>query len=250
MRSDRRLVVLVFGIVLMAVALFWPSQKPIDPVPQIAQPPVLQDRELVLVAARALDAGSVLSSEKAEWVLASDKSNLMGALRRLEKTDSVNPYLGRLIIQTVAKGDPLLPQHFATLDASNYLAQQISPGKRAYAIAIDTKGTATAGNFILPNDRVDIIKSSNSNMGLQSETILTHIRVLAIGQNVHGEGLSSSGDTATVEVDLSEAEILATAQRTGQISLALRNPTEGREGDVRANSISIIRPSAFGEKAP
>ena len=31
----------------------------------------------------------------------------------------------------------------------------LPPGQRALAIAIDNRGTNSAGNFILPNDRVD-----------------------------------------------------------------------------------------------
>lgn len=250
MRLEGRYIFLALGIAMMAVAWFWPSQRPIEQTPEIVKPSLPEQRELVLVAGQSLSPGSILSAEKGKWEPAAGKMWPSGAMIRKENAEDTNPYLGRLVLQTVAKGEALLPQNFVAPDAASYIAQQIAVGKRAYTIAIDSKGTATAGNFILPNDRVDIIKSSNSTAGLQSETLLTNIRVLAIGQSIHGEGLSSSGDTATVEVELYEAEILATAQRTGQISLALRNPADTVKTSPYVAGISIIRPNSVGEKSP
>jgi len=234
---------------MIAIPWLWQSEHeiaPSSPEPQIVQPIA---RTLILVASAALEAGTILSADKAEWIPLTSSQTANGSLTRLENADSMNPFLGRLIIHPVEKGAPLLAQFFASSENAGYIAQQITTGKRAYAITIDTKGTATAGNFILPNDRVDIIRSYNSNTGLQSETILSNIRILAIGQNVHGEGISSTGDTATVEVDIHDAEKLATAQRTGQISLALRNPQE--QGDAMGISgLTIIRPTLAFEKLP
>lgn len=248
MRPYYRFALFGLGITVMAAAWFWPWQRRVEQTPAIIQPSAPVEVEYILVASRQLEAGSPLTADKAEWVPVAGKPIPAGATVRRETTDAANPFVGRFIVQSAAKGDALLPINFASADGASYLAQQIETGKRAYAISIDTKGTATAGNFILPNDRVDVIRSFNSSFGLQSETILTNIRVLAVGQTVHGEGLSSSGDTATVEVDLGQAELLATAQRTGQISLALRNPADTATSSPHLSGIAIIRPSTGGEK--
>ncbi len=58
-----------------------------------------------------------------------------------------------------------------------------------------------------------------------AETILQNIRVLAIGQNVqerNGEKVVV-GETATLELDPRQSELISLAQRTGELSLVLRS---------------------------
>ena len=104
-------------------------------------------------------------------------------------------------------------------------------GMRAVAIPIDQNGGSTAGGFILPNDRVDIISTTRDAGadGLDARTILTSIRVLAIGQVIqerNGERVVTGG-TATLEVDPAQAELIILAQRSGQLSLVLRSIADG-----------------------
>ena len=80
------------------------------------------------------------------------------------------------------------------------LAAQLSAilpsGMRAVAINIDPGGGATAGGFILPNDRVDVIRvfrdeEQTKARGVEvngAQTILTNVRVLAIAQNIQEKG--------------------------------------------------------------
>lgn len=246
MPFDRRIILLVVGLALISVAWIGSSHQPIEQ-PSTGATPAEAKRE-ILVAKQTLNPGTIVTDDKIEWSIRSGAISQLKGISRDQNSEGENPYLGRLVVKSIAQGEPLLVEHFASGDTVNYIAEKLQPGKRAYAISIDTKGTVTAGNFILPNDRVDIIRSYNSNMGLQSETILSNIRVLAVGQIVHGEGLSTAGDTATVEVDLHDAEILATAQRTGQISLALRNPSDTETEGSQAKRILVIRPSPLGDK--
>ena len=96
-----------------------------------------------------------------------------------------------------------------------------------------------AGGFILPNDRVDVIltkreKNPDRKGGdvVQSEIILSNIRVLAIDQAPkEKEGINSLvGRTATLELKPEQAETLARARQTGTLSLALRSITDGNDG--------------------
>ncbi len=95
---------------------------------------------------------------------------------------------------------------------------------------IDAQGTTSAGGFVLPNDRVDVIrtvKGSGTAMAesYNSETLLTNVKVLAIGQNIQEKNGAPTqvGSTATLELDPVQAETVILAQRTGQLSLALRS---------------------------
>ena len=109
-------------------------------------------------------------------------------------------------------------------------------GMRAVAINIDPSGGATAGGFILPNDRVDVIRvyrdeEQTKALGVEvntAQTILTNVRVLAIGQTVQEKGGEKTvvGANATLELDPAQAELIVLAQRTagaGNLHLTLRS---------------------------
>ena len=127
-------------------------------------------------------------------------------------------------------------------------------GMRAVAIATDTRGTTSAGGFILPNDRVDVIQTAQSvadGGGTTlpvSQIILSNIRVLAIGQNIqerNGEKVIT-GETATLELTPAQAEHVILAQKVGQLSLALRsiadvNETGTPQRSERQDAFQIIR---------
>ena len=89
------------------------------------------------------------------------------------------------------------------------------------------------GFLILPDDRVDVILTYDMQVQTSeamverpvTETILQNVRVLAIDQVFSQDENGSPtqiGNTATLEVKPSEAELIAHAQRLGTISLSLR----------------------------
>lgn len=237
------------GLLLIAIAaIISVSQTPDVPSPVVLPAPERQVE--ILVATEKLDTGTLLTADKTRWMQVPESAATSGEFIKSGGDAGMEAYLGRLIVESVDKDKPILPRHIAQSVSSNYIARLLRPGQRAFAISIDNKGTATAGNLILPNDHVDIIRSFNSIAGLQSEVILTHIRVLAIGQTVQGDGLSSAGDTATVEVDVQGAQLLATAQRTGQLSLALRHPQDGDASALAMPSIQVIRATPPSDKQP
>lgn len=234
---------------MICLAWLWPDDDRSDIVPS-NQVEVVAPKLEVLTASRQLDPGHNMVAEDAEWVALANGQAEAGTITRTSNSNAPNPFIARVIVEPVKAGQALMAQYFLSEDGGNYIAGLLAPGKRAFAIVIDSKGSVSAGNFILPNDYVDIIRSSNTNAGLSSETILSNIRVLAIGSSIRVEGLSLAGETATVEVDIREAEILATAQRVGQISLALRRANDTSEVEQRANKLVIIRPGTTPEKIP
>src|SRR5690606_32995164 len=100
-------------------------------------------------------------------------------------------------------------------------------GKRAVATQISAD--TSAGGFILPNDRVDVIMTratEESASGYLTETILQDIRVLAIDQTIGEDDDGRKvrlGQTATLELTPEQAEIITVAQQmAGRLTLALR----------------------------
>jgi pilus assembly protein CpaB len=81
-----------------------------------------------------------------------------------------------------------------------------------------------------------------------SDTLLRNVRVLAIGQNIqerNGEKVVV-GETATLELDPRQVEIISLAQRLGQLSLSLRslqdtNKTDDVVSRSEDDSLTIVR---------
>ncbi|MEO0363763.1 MAG: Flp pilus assembly protein CpaB, partial [Pseudomonadota bacterium] len=123
-----------------------------------------------------------------------------------------------------------------------YLALALQPRMRAVGVQISE--AKTAGGFIMPNDRVDVlltvirdVDGDGAATGA-TRTVLTNVRVLAVGSVTFDERALSggggrddgggdtpptlTGKTATLEVSPEQAEALLSAAASGQISLALR----------------------------
>jgi pilus assembly protein CpaB len=103
---------------------------------------------------------------------------------------------------------------------------------------------STAGGFILPNDRVDVLHSDGKSS--VSHTILSNVRVLAIDQVVDDTSKKNDtksanvvGKTATLELDPSQAEILNAAQSAGTLSLSLRSAADN--DDYRHDNKQAVR---------
>ncbi|WP_227651549.1 RcpC/CpaB family pilus assembly protein, partial [Klebsiella pneumoniae] len=55
-------------------------------------------------------------------------------------------------------GEPIRSQRLVRPEGG-LMAAILQPGQRAVAIVTDSRGTNSAGGFILPNDRVDVIRT-------------------------------------------------------------------------------------------
>jgi pilus assembly protein CpaB len=139
---------------------------------------------------------------------------------------------------------------------SGFMAAILPTGMRAVSTQISPE--TSAGGFILPNDRVDVILTrrdanadkSGGNDARTSETILNNIRVLAIDQNVEEKNGQKVvvGKTATLELSPSQSETLVLSQQIGTLSLALRSVTDASqtapvedENSGKRNTVNVIR---------
>jgi pilus assembly protein CpaB len=156
------------------------------------------------------------------------------------------------------KGEPIRREKLVKGPNSGFMSAILPSGMRAVAINIDTQGSTSAGGFVLPNDRVDVLRTVRDDEAAKSgvadafvtEILLSNIRVLAIGQNVqekNGERVVI-GSNATLEVDPRQAETLILAQRVGQLSLALRSLLDASRTAETAtpdqqtdNTLTIVR---------
>ena len=200
---------------------------------QEAPAPIIEERAQavpmtdVLVAAVDLPLGQTLKAEDLRWQSWPDAALTSGYITRKSSPNGLADAAGSIIRTGFLANEPIRTEKLIKA-GSGFMSAILPQGMRAVAIEITKGGANSAGGFILPNDRVDVIKTYREDSGggeLTSETLLTDIRVLAIGpvvQEKNGETVVT-GETATIALSPSQAEAVALAAKVGTLSLALRS---------------------------
>ncbi|WP_420412257.1 Flp pilus assembly protein CpaB [Roseibium sp.] len=235
-----RLLVLAVAVAagILAFRMVMMSGGPSEQVAEAPQP-VKQAQEQVLTAANDILLGGKLSAEDMVWTDWPEEAVPIGAVTKKAKPEANEELLGQIAKTRIYKGEPIRPERLINTD-KGFMSALLPKGKRAIAVAVEAE--TTAGGFILPGDKVDLILTRRSDEGAMSETILENIRVLAIDTTTAGEQDQknlSPKRTATLELTLGQSEIVAQSQQVGTIALALRSaqdsaddaePTETRRG--------------------
>ncbi|MEH2534112.1 pilus assembly protein CpaB [Bradyrhizobium sp. AZCC 1588] len=218
----------------------------------VAQLPTVE----ILVAKSDIGLGQPVKPEDLQWQAwpaATAGSNL---INRASKAEAINEIAGSIARSPFFAGEPIREQKLVKANGSGFMAAILPTGLRALSTEISPE--TGAGGFILPNDRVDVILSKREKNPdskgpdvVQSEIILSNIRVLAIDQAPKEKEGSNSlvGRTATLELKPEQAETLARARQSGTLSLALRsitdvNAAEGRseeQAQQRSQSVNVVR---------
>src|SRR3954464_15095785 len=225
----------VLGVALAAgggAMLMMSGGDPPAPPAQVVQTPAMNTVD-VLVAAADIPMGHSLKAADLRWLPRPADGAPNGFVKRTEVPNGLEETPGSIARSSFLGGEPIRREKLIKADGSGFMSAILPAGMRALAISIDTRGATSAGGFILPKDRVDVLRtyrddeaSKGGGVDVQmSETILSNIRVLAIGQNVqerNGEKVVT-GETATLELTPQQAELITLAQKVGQLSLALRS---------------------------
>jgi pilus assembly protein CpaB len=231
-----------------------------------APQPVIQKVETVdtvgvLVAAREINVGSLVTSGALEWQDWPKKSVSSRYITRQGGKDVMASYEGATARAVIVAGEPILEGKLVKTGEGGFMSAILPSGMRAISVKISPE--SGAGGFILPNDRVDVILTrrerarNQSNDTFVSEAILTNVRVLAIDQTLKGEGGKNDkdsqvaiGKTATLALRPREAEVLARAEKAGDLSLALRSmadsdPAQNKDDNLEdfrgSGSVTVVR---------
>ncbi len=185
----------------------------------------------VLVASADLRLGEKLSTENMRWQSWPESALTRAYISRSARPDALEALAGSIVRSRMTSGDPIRTENLVPLNAG-FLSTILPSGKRAVAVPISAQ--TTAGGFILPNDRVDVILTvAQGQNEPASRTILSNVPVLAIDQTVdeHAKAKAPAvvGKTATLELDPSQVEILTAGERAGTLSLALRSAADNGE---------------------
>ena len=133
--------------------------------------------------------------------------------------------IGRALVVPLVQGEVVLDQELAKREAGAGLPVVIPKGMRAVSVGVDDV-VAVAG-FVTPGTMVDVLATGVSPGGPITRTILEHVRVLAVGQQVQTEnGKPQTAPVVTVLVSPEDGEKLTLAASDGKIHLALRNTVD------------------------
>jgi len=194
-------------------------QSAAAPAPQIAMTEVL-------VASDNMPPGTSLDATKVRWQKwprsAVDSSFITSENGTPSLDDATK---GTVVREPLATGQPISNTAIVHADAASFMSASLTPGMRALSISISTD--TGAGGFILPNDRVDVVltqKISDNPQRFKASTVLDNVRVLAMDQTFKEDKDQKVvlAKTATLELFPDQGELVAKAQASGTISLALR----------------------------
>lgn len=234
-----RIIALFLALAAAAGAFVLSSgQRAPTPEPKVADAPAAPTpTDDVLVAAKDIPLGTIVNEAEMQWQSWPKDAVPIGMIKKSENPTVVAELKGSIARASLIQGEPVRREKLIKSSNAGFMAAILPPGMRAVAINIDSQGATTAGGFILPNDRVDVVRTSRETGKAQgddsyvSETLLQNVRVLAIGQNVQDKNGQPVvvGSNATLELDPAQAETVILAQRTGQLSLTLRSMQDIRQ---------------------
>lgn len=260
--------ILVLAVALLAgggaayLALNMGGQSP-TPVAEAPKPVNTQD---VLVATSDIGQGQKLSAANVRWQLWPEEAVNAAYIKKAVRPDAVANLDGSIVRTPFVAGEPIREGKLSS-PGSGFMSAILGSGRRAIAVRI--AADTTAGGFILPNDRVDVVQTVSQGGTVTdqaaknvSRTILTNVKVLAIDQTVDdqnkpkaADGSAGTGETvvvgktATLELDPVQVELITAAEASGTLSLALRSMSDTDETSVarQERETGSVRVFRFGK---
>lgn len=230
-----RLAILGFAVVAAGgaglLAFNMSSSKPETKI--IVQKAPEIESEQVLVADLDIPMGSKITADRLRWQDWPMDGVADGFITKSDRPDAITDLDGSIARGMIFTSEPIRDAKIVQSD-TGFLSAILPKGMRA--VATEISSSTSAGGFILPNDRVDILmteaRKGDGETGYRTQVVLKNIRVLAIDQIIEDEEGKSSviGETATLQLDPRQVEILAVAQETAdKLSLSLRSIADNGE---------------------
>jgi pilus assembly protein CpaB len=141
-----------------------------------------------------------------------------------------NDVIGRGVISTIVKNEPILAAKLASKEAGAGLPPVIPDGMRAVSVRVND--VIDVAGYVLPGTRVDVLVTespTNQTQDTTSKLILSNVQVLTAGTRMEQDqekGKPMQVTVVTLLVYPEQSERLALASTEGKIQLALRNPLD------------------------
>ncbi len=197
----------------------------------LAQRPVatpVEQPNQILVAKQDLPAGTFVKAEHMQWRPWPADGLDPSFVRKSE--GAMATFAGAVVRRGIVTGEPITAKRVVKVGERGFLAAVLTPGMRAVSVKVNA--ASGISGLVLPGDRIDLILShkfrnagdKSSRARSASETVLTDVRVLAIGQITDDQkNKPIVAKTATLEVSPKQAEVVAVAIELGKLSLSLRS---------------------------
>src|SRR5262249_40823426 len=227
-----RVVVLVLAVGAGGVAAYLASGSGEPPPAPPPPKPVAQiDTVEILAAKNDIATAQVVPGQDLARQVCPTAAASPNFLRRSDRPEAIPQLTGSIARGPFVGGEPIREAKLIKANGSGFMAALLPSGMRA--ISTDISPETGAGGFILPNDHVDVIltrrdRETEKATGVEahtSETILSHVRVMAIDQPIEEKNGQRVvvGKTATLELSPRQAEKLALSRQRGTLTLALRS---------------------------
>ncbi|MBL1146639.1 MAG: Flp pilus assembly protein CpaB [Pseudomonadota bacterium] len=234
---NKNVVLIILGAVFASVIVALVVQSGMKKDDSGTAAPI--DMTRILVANKHIAIGKRLSEEDTEWKKWPKDGVFTGAIEKdPEKEDQDIDVYGQIVRRVIEKGEPVTQN--AILEESqsgSFVAASLEENMRAYSIRV--RAESSVGGLVRPGDFVDVIVTYGIRLRGEiedaaegtvlrdaSQTVLENIRVLAVDQRTEekadSDKASKPGKTVTLEVTREGAEVLALADKMGDLSLALR----------------------------
>jgi pilus assembly protein CpaB len=241
------LVLSAMGLCVLGWQLLLPPEHIVAAETPPPAPPV---RTRIVVAARALPAGSLLKDEDFATRELPPHEVPDGAIAPGD--ESRQELRGALLRRYLDAGAALHRADVLRPRDRGFLAAVLRPGTRAIAVGVDVV-TGAAG-LIWPGDQVDLILTQELGVAdaplarrVIGETVLTDVRVIAVDQQLTrgANPVDAAADrvarTVTLEVTADQAERVAVATRLGRIALTVRAIERlEAEVDLAGNGVAVF----------
>ena len=229
---NRKLIIVAAIAILAFGATFVFLRSSPNPAPSpSAEAPPKTDIEQVLVASQDLPMGTVVNEGATRWQTWPKAAISEFMITKSAKPDALEDVRGSMTRVAFLRGEPIRHDKLVKAGDGGFMSAILPSGKRAVAIKIDNDGDSSAGGFILPNDRVDVVRLARDEEAtkargievMTAQPILANVRVLAIGQNVEEQNGKKviTGANATLELDPAQVDLVILAQHTGNSNLHL-----------------------------
>lgn len=255
--STTRIAILGFAIGAAVLAAFlakgFLGEKPKTQVVEVNKAETTE----VLVVSKDIKIGGLLSRSTLDWQDWPRKAVQPHMITRKAKPDALSEFEKARARAEIFQGEPVSTRKVIMPTDSGFMAAILPKGMRAIAVRVSVE--TGAGGFILPNDRVDVLLTRKLNSGGGSaartvtETVLSNVRVLAIDQTYTSgsdgkkEQIAENKiNTATLELDPRQSEVVALAETTGQLTLALRALADNGSSELGDDGPRLSKKYATG----
>ncbi|MDC9823225.1 Flp pilus assembly protein CpaB [Devosia sp. ZB163] len=255
-----RIILLVVALVAGGLAAFLairgsaPQQVVVEGPTQVVE----EQKAKVLVAQRPIGVGQRLAPATIQWQDWPELAVRPEYITEAAFPDAVTQMQGAVARFEIFAGEPISEQKLVRSD-QGYLSAVLTKGMRG--VSVPVSADAAAGGFVVPNDRVDVVMTR----GGVSQTILTNVKVLAIGTRLgqvnekakkEGEqpgpvdnSTFQGGTIATLELTPAQGELIINSSRMGALSVVLRSIADFAQapGDAVRNETSrAVKMIRFG----